>query len=177
MNAEEAFERSQAGVIRNRYETGLLSIARSPEGYHLSEIPQSDSKTWDLAHTRTVGKWRVLSRALAEAERRGASADNWEPAPENIIGNEPAVSVAPAGDGTEMRTHGYRESAARLFLQDQVRLLAGVQLSAAALLAAGRLFRNRRAERTLTLIAALGLTGSALYTLRAGTKHDESGGG
>lgn len=175
MTAEEAFERSSAGVIRNRHDAGLLSIARSPEGYHLSEIPRSQNNVWDLAHTRTVGKWRVLGRALAEAENRGAKTDNWEPAPENIIGNEPAVSVAPAPERTEFRTHGSSRRRIRGFAEDRVRFLAGTQLAAAAMLAGGTLAGGRRAGRVTAFAAALMLTATALYALREESENGSGG--
>jgi uncharacterized membrane protein len=108
MTASEAMQQSLSGVIRARLEGGMAAISRNPDGYQLSFVPHSGEDGWNLAGTVIRASYSDLGRAAAES---GAS--DWEPAPENIVGAEPAHSVVPTVEGHHIRSHGHGPPKAR----------------------------------------------------------------
>src|SRR5687767_5076602 len=101
MTASEAMEQSRTGVVRARTESGLVAISRSPDGFQLSFIPRTEEDGWNLAGAVIRGSFNSIEQAAWASE--GA---DWEPAPENIVGNEPARSVVPTVEGHHIRSHG-----------------------------------------------------------------------
>ena len=107
MTAQDAMQSAQEFVIRSRVEGGLVSIAKTADAYQLSFVPEMADRTWNLAGTISLGSFDTVEAAADVAWSQYAATDgNWESAPENIVGNEPARSVVPAIDGRHIRQHG-----------------------------------------------------------------------
>jgi uncharacterized membrane protein len=110
MTAQEAIEESPDNVARAKADGGLISIARSPDGYQLSFLPRTSEGIWNLAGTIAVGSYASAEEAADTAWTQcGADPTSWEAAPENIIGSETAASLAPTVDGRHLRHHGAPE--------------------------------------------------------------------
>ena len=107
MTAQDAMQTAQEFVVRARVEGGLVSIAKTADQYLLSFIPQMADGTWNLAGTITLGTFETLEAAADAAWSQYSATDgSWEPAPENIVGNEPAQSSVPTVEGRHIRQHG-----------------------------------------------------------------------
>ena len=51
MTAQEALQVSPDCVARTQVDGGMISIARSPDGYQLSFLPRTSEGVWNLAGT------------------------------------------------------------------------------------------------------------------------------
>lgn len=106
MTAHDAMETAQGSTIRSHVEGGLVSIAHAAEGYQLSFIPQMPDGSWNLAGTLSLGTFATIDAAAAAAWSQYAATDgNWEAAPENIVGKEPAESLVPSVEGHHIGQH------------------------------------------------------------------------
>jgi uncharacterized membrane protein len=107
MTAQEGLQASQGSVTRAHVDGGMISIARSPDGYQLSFLPRTTEGIWNLAGTISIGSFPSLEAAVDTAWTQcGADPTAWEPAPENIVGSEPAESLVPTVEGHHIRQHG-----------------------------------------------------------------------
>jgi uncharacterized membrane protein len=107
MTAQEAIQASQDYIARAQVDGGMVSIARSPDGYQLSFLPRTSEGVWNLAGTISVGSFPSAEEAADTAWTQcGADPTMWEAAPENIVGSEPAASLVPSVDGHHLRHHG-----------------------------------------------------------------------
>ncbi|MBC7928193.1 MAG: hypothetical protein H7039_21315 [Bryobacteraceae bacterium] len=140
MNVQDAVRQSADGVARLILDDGLVSIARSPAGFHVSFIPRTAEGFWNLGATQSLGTAASVDGAelLACAERE-CVVTMWEPASENIIDDEPAVSVAPVIEGHHIRLQGKHPQSA-----DNRSRLALLILGGAAILAFVVLLRRDR---------------------------------
>ena len=107
MTAQHAMEAAQEFVIRSHVEGGLVSIAKTADGYQLSFVPQMADGSWNLAGTMSLGSFESVEAAADAAWSQYAATDgSWETAPENIVGSERAQSVVPTVEGRHIRQHG-----------------------------------------------------------------------
>lgn len=107
MTAQEALDASQDAIARAPVDGGLVAIARSPDGYQLSFFPKTAEGVWNLAGTISIGSFPSVEAAADTAWTQcSADQDAWQPAPENIVGSEPAASLVPAVEGHHLRHHG-----------------------------------------------------------------------
>jgi uncharacterized membrane protein len=111
VTAQEALHSASSFVIRSWVEGGLIAIARTADAWNLSFIPQMADGSWNLAATISLGTFESVEEAARIAWSQYAATDgSWEPAPENIIGDEPAISSVPAVEGHHIRRHGDQSS-------------------------------------------------------------------
>lgn len=107
MTAQNAMQAAQDFVIRSHVEGGLVSIARTTDGYQLSFVPQMNDGSWNLAGTLSLGTFDSVEAAADAAWSQYAATDgSWETAPENIVGHERALSSVPTVEGHHIRQHG-----------------------------------------------------------------------
>ena len=134
MTPNDALEQSEAQVARLIVEDGAVAIARSVAGFQVSFIPRTAEGVWNLAATQILDKCKTLEDAVVRAcENRECAYEAWEPAAENIVGNEPALSLAPSVEGHHLRYHGHPGSVLPPFplqLSAAAGLLLGIGLLA-----------------------------------------------
>lgn len=107
MTAQNAMQAAQDFVIRSHVEGGLVSIARTADGYQLSFVPGMSDGSWNLAGTLSLGTFDSVEAAADAAWSQYAATDgSWETAPENIVGHERALSSVPTVEGHHIRQHG-----------------------------------------------------------------------
>jgi uncharacterized membrane protein len=110
MTAQEALQASSDSIARAHVDGGLVSIARSPDGYQLSFFPKTAEGLWNLAGTISIGSFPSVEAAADTAWTQcGADPSAWESAPENIVGTEPSASLVPSVEGHHLRHHGTPE--------------------------------------------------------------------
>lgn len=133
MTPQEAIDHSNARVARLIVDDGAVAIARSASGYFVTFIPRTEEGIWNLAATQHLATVETIDEAEQRAcENRECVYRAWEPAPENIIGVEPAQSLAPVVTGHHVRFHGRPENAAGFPLEFTAAagLLLGVAMAA-----------------------------------------------
>jgi len=133
MTPKEAIDHSHARVARLIVDDGAVAIAQSASGYFVTFIPRTEEGIWNLAATQHLATVENIDEAEQRAcENRECVYRAWEPAPENIIGLEPAQSVAPIVAGHHIRFHGLPKTVAGfpLELTAGAGLLLGVAMAA-----------------------------------------------
>jgi len=133
MTPQEAIDHSHARVARLLVDGGAVAIARGASGYSVTFIPRTAEGIWNLAATQLLATVETIDEAEQRAcENRECVYRAWEPAPENIIGVEPAQSLAPIVAGHHIRFHGRLNNAAGfpLELTAAAGLLLGVAMAA-----------------------------------------------
>ena len=107
MTPQEAIDRSHGRVARLIVDGGAVAIARSATGYAVTFIPRTEEVIWNLAATQHLATVATVEEAEQRAcENHECVFEAWEPAPENIVGQEPAQSLAPIVEGHHIRFHG-----------------------------------------------------------------------